>query len=403
MTKTFQFLRSTLTSSKLRRPQEPDGTTGLTAGISGHLSRERLSPVVSDSDVFCSLITAGGKIDYKIRSRQTLQSYLCWFPLRAHRLTFSRPQHERDDMERTDSLPRSASYSGSRAEWIAKRADDFDAKARSFLCGRCGQQAAWVCLDPVCVTYNRDRVLCLCDNCDKMFHPATSPVMHNHRRLGVALYVSMLMLHRYQKVIGAMMTRSPHHSRPSTPVSTDESAVTSSQSPVSRQAGPAPPPARPSSSSPAPSSRPTSPDSTVNTRKRQRSGDDSSEATAKVSRTDTDRSGHFSLAADLRPIHDSYGRILDRMRQDRSLSVSEGCRHEPFGKLTLRNYAAIAELRIVDSDLYTSVLNSYIRRGEGTGTLSGFERECRQVLSGFVRQVTVMRERRELLPRFDSC
>ncbi|XP_035680362.1 uncharacterized protein LOC118418505 isoform X2 [Branchiostoma floridae] len=366
------------------------------------MSQERLTPVVSEPAAFCPPITFGGKIAYKILSRQAHQSYLCRFPQRAHRLTCRRLQHERDDMERTDSLPRSASYSGSRAEWIAKRADDFDAKARSFLCGRCGHQAAWVCLDPVCVSYNRERVLCLCDNCDKLFHPPTSPVMHSHRRLGVALYVSMLMLHRYQKVIGVMMTRSPNHSRPSTPVSTDESEITSSQSPTaSRQTRPARSPARPSSSSPV-SSRPASPDSTVNIRKRRRSGDDTSEATAKVSRTDTDRSGHFCLAADLRPIHDSYGRILDRLRQDRSLSVSEGCRHEPFGKLTLRNYAAIAELRIVDSDLYTSALHSYIRRGDGSGTLSGFERECRQVLSGHVRQVSVMRERRELLPRFDN-
>ena len=307
-------------------------------------------------------------------------------------------------MERAADSPRPTGYAGSRAEWVLKRANDFDTKARSFRCGGCELPAAWVCLDPVCVSYNRDRVVPLCDNCDKRCHPTSSPAMHSHRRLGVVLYISMLMLHRYQKVIGVMMTRSPHHSRPSTPVSTDESEITSSQSPTaSRQTRPARSPARPSSSSPV-SSRPASPDSTVNTRKRRRSGDETPEATAKVSRTDTDRSGHFSLAADLRPIHDSYGRILDRLRQDRSLSVSEGCRHEPFGKLTLRNYAAIAELRIVDSDLYTSVLDSYIRRGDGSGTLSGFERECRQVLSGYVRQVTVMRERRELLPRFDiSC
>ncbi|XP_019645772.1 PREDICTED: uncharacterized protein LOC109486388 [Branchiostoma belcheri] len=299
-------------------------------------------------------------------------------------------------MERAADCPRPAGYSGSRAEWVLKRANDFDTKARSFRCGRCEQPAAWVCLDPVCVSYNRDRVVPLCDSCDKRCHPTSSPAMHSHRRLGVVLYISMLMLHRYQKVVGLVMTASPANSRPSTPVSTRPDEVTSSQSPTTS--------ARPSSVLSPPvspvSSLPPSPDSTVSSTKRKRCSDDiEPEPVAKVSRTEsTDRSGRFSLAADLRPIHESYGRILKRLRADRSLSVSEACIHEPFGKLTVRNYAAIAELKIADAKLYTSVLDSYMKQGDGSGTLSGFERECQQVLSGFVQQVAAMRTRGELLP-----
>eukprot|EP00058_Branchiostoma_floridae_P017053 XP_002602541.1 hypothetical protein BRAFLDRAFT_127160 [Branchiostoma floridae] len=299
-------------------------------------------------------------------------------------------------MERAADSPRPAGYAGSRAEWVLKRANDFDTKARSFRCGGCERPAAWVCLDPVCVSYNRDRVVPLCDNCDKRCHPTSSPAMHSHRRLGVVLYISMLMLHRYQKVVGLVMTASPDNSRPSTPVSTRPDEVTSTQSPTS-SGRLTPPPVLSPPESPV-SSLPPSPDSSVSSTKRKRRSDDiTTEPAAKVSRSSPDRSGRFSLAADLRPIHESYGRILKRLRADRSLSVSEACMHEPFGKLTVRNYAAIAELKIVDATLYTSVLDSYMRRGDGSGTLSGFERECRQVLSGCVRQVATMRTRRELL------
>eukprot|EP00058_Branchiostoma_floridae_P017047 XP_002602535.1 hypothetical protein BRAFLDRAFT_127157 [Branchiostoma floridae] len=303
-------------------------------------------------------------------------------------------------MQRGNSNLDTAHYGGTRAEWVMRKIGDLDNKARSLRCLHCRAQATWICLDPVCVYYNSDRVVSLCDDCDKRFHPASSLIMNSHRRMGVALYISMLMLHRYHRVVGAIaetIERSPKFapgSNEGAPKQLPGAAVPAlrSRSPPVRS-----PPRETTESSPSGSA---SPDSTETGRKRKQEVDDTSEPNTKATRTDDDRPDQLSIS-EVRPIHESYGRILARLRSDRSLSVSEACMHEPFGKLTVRNYAAIAELKIVDAKLYTSVLDSYMRRGDGSGTLSGFERECRQVLSGCVRQVAAMRTRRELLPSSD--
>ncbi|KAI8508979.1 hypothetical protein Bbelb_128270 [Branchiostoma belcheri] len=106
-----------------------------------------------------------------------------------------------------ETLGDHVTYQGSRAEWILKRANDFDDKARSFACGGWRWLATWVCLDPACITYNQSMALCLCDDCDHRFHPVSSPVMCRHRRLAVVLYISLLMLYRYRKIAEAFTSQ----------------------------------------------------------------------------------------------------------------------------------------------------------------------------------------------------
>ncbi|KAI8508983.1 hypothetical protein Bbelb_128310 [Branchiostoma belcheri] len=298
-------------------------------------------------------------------------------------------------MQRPNSNPRPAYFGGSRAEWVLKTIGDLDDRARSLRCMHCAGQATWICLDPVCVYYNRERVVSLCDECDKRFHPTSSLIMDSHRRMGVALYISMLMLHRYHRVIGTI-AETIERGKKSAQADRREAELT-------RLPGATLPALRSRSPATSEASNPVSPDSTeisTSGKKRKLEADDASKPVTKAPCTDEDRQVQFSIT-EVRPIHESYGRILARLREDQSLTVSEACMHEPFGKLTVRNYAAIAELKIVDDKLYTSVLDSYMRQGDGSGTLSGFERECRQVLSGYFRQVAAMRNRRELLPKFD--
>ncbi|XP_019645769.1 PREDICTED: uncharacterized protein LOC109486386 [Branchiostoma belcheri] len=289
-------------------------------------------------------------------------------------------------------------YEGSRAEWILKRANDFDCKARSFRCCRCAAPAVWVCLDPVCVAHNDSNVLCLCDECDQRFHPASHPVMCRHRRLAMVLYISLIMLYRYQRIVEFISAAQPggDSGGPS-------AASLALPDEVSSSTQPEVPPKTETEVQAVSNAAPTA--STENTTASDRlTSPVASGGLTTLTCPSSDVSRSQSLKEDdLKSIHESYAAVLDLMRRDKSLSLADACRQEPRGKLTVKNYSAIAELRLVDAEFYADTLREYERRQRGAGTLSGLDRDCRSVLRAYSERVAAMRKKLELLPSASPC
>ncbi|CAH1243415.1 Hypp7090 [Branchiostoma lanceolatum] len=286
-------------------------------------------------------------------------------------------------------------YEGSRAEWILKRANDFDAKARSFKCCRCGGSAVWVCLDPVCVTHNDSNVLCLCDECDQRFHPASHPVMCRHRRLAMVLYISLIMLYRYQRIVEFISAT------PANGTAGSSAGSLAFPDEVSSSTQPDVPP-QPVTEVEVVSEK-VIVESVASNVAPTTSTEDNATSSASVASGElttltspTNRSQF--LEDDLKSIHESYAVVLDLMRRDNSLSLADACRREPRGRLTVKNYPAIAELRLVDSEFYDDTVREFQRRPKGSGTLSGLERDCRSVLAAYSERVAAMRKGMELLP-----
>eukprot|EP00058_Branchiostoma_floridae_P017054 XP_002602542.1 hypothetical protein BRAFLDRAFT_127161 [Branchiostoma floridae] len=296
-------------------------------------------------------------------------------------------------------------YEGSRAEWILKRANDFDAKARSFRCCRCAAPAVWVCLDPVCVAHNESNVMCLCDECDQRFHPGSHPVMCRHRRLAMVLYISLIMLYRYQKIVEFISTVQPDSDALPSAASLALSDEVSSSTHVQPEVAPQPVTEVEVASekviaesvlsqvSPTTSAASSGRRSSVGVA----SGGLTTTSTS-ASGGDTSKRSQSLKGEDLKSIHESYAVVLDLMQRDKSLSLADACRREPRGRLTLKNYPCIAELRLVDSEFYDDTVREFQRRLNGSGTLSRLEKDCRNVLAAYSERVAAMRNRMELLP-----
>ncbi|XP_035695895.1 uncharacterized protein LOC118429502 [Branchiostoma floridae] len=311
-------------------------------------------------------------------------------------------------------------YPGSRAEWILKRAKEFDETARTFPCTVCGQPVKWVCLDAACVSYNQSRALCLCDACDARFHISSSPVMQSHRRLAPVLYISLILLHRSRTLPPLI----PVDKRPRSPdegdVSSSKRQWASSSPPQARTTdmkplavhvattfssnGFPPTPTETSQHSPTLSSNghhppqaempPYSPIETT--------GSTADVGPAKRRKGDTSGIEYrATFGNNLRPIHARYARILQHLQEDSTLTLPEAFRLESFAKLTVKNYLGIAELKLVAPDAYEAVLEAYKRRGKPLITVAGLERECRKDLARRSDDVAQMRKMGQLLPFFD--
>ncbi|CAH1261848.1 Hypp2469 [Branchiostoma lanceolatum] len=308
-------------------------------------------------------------------------------------------------------------YPGSRADWILKRAKEFEATARNFPCAGCGEPAKWVCLDAACVGYNQSRALCLCDMCDARFHITSSPVMQTHRRLAPVLYISLLLLHRYNTLLPDGTPVSLEKKRPHSP---DEDDVSSSK----RLCDPSTPPqvgttdVRPLSivttfatngyNPPTLTSSNGYPPPPSPAEMPQYSPSETAGSTADVMGPARRRKGDTSgieyratFGNNLRPIHDRYARILQHLRDDGTLTMPEAFRMESFAKLTVKNYLGIAELKLAAPNEYEAVLEAYKSRGKPLITVAGLERECRKALARRSDHVQEMRKIGQLLPFFD--
>ncbi|KAI8486626.1 hypothetical protein Bbelb_356010 [Branchiostoma belcheri] len=294
-------------------------------------------------------------------------------------------------------------YPGSRAEWILRRAKEFDAASRNFHCVECGKPAKWVCLDAACVGYNQSKALGLCDLCDARFHIGSSPVMQSHRRLAPVLYVSLLLLHRYRTFLPDTATVRHGEKRSHSPGENDVSsskrlcppqarttdmqpmteAVTFSSSGYYSPATEMPQQYSPTESNGSSGSTEAGP-------VRRRKGDSSSGIEYRA-----------TFGNNLHPIHARYARILQHLREDSTLTMTDAFRRESFAKLTVKNYLGIAELKLAAPDEFEAVLEAYKSRGKTMITVSGLERECRQVLARRSHDIAQMRRLGQLLPFFD--
>ena len=98
---------------------------------------------------------------------------------------------------------------------------------------------------------------------------------------------------------------------------------------------------------------------------------------------------------DLSIVHSRYQAVRAAMEKEKC-SLSNAFRFAGISRSTVRDFTAIAELKVVDKDAYESILRDFSRRPKCS--VKEIEEHCRRKLANYLSDMSKLRSEMKLLP-----